>query len=470
MSNNKNFPYAAIDTPELLRDHYTALEQNWWHAMHTSGFDLAVVHAGRSQVFFEDDQGPAFKANPHMLQWLAPQYAVADTCLLIQPGQKTELLFLQPNDYWHAVPTPPDHLHAYLHTSTFTTIAELQTNCIQRAEQVSADDERIAFVGEPICQTLFAKNWQRNPQRLMHQLNFARAAKTEYELAAMRNASRMAALGHNAAAECFKSGGSEFDVHTAYLAASAQNESELPYGNIVAINEHAAFLHYQFQDRPVPQRLNSLLIDAGGQYRGYASDITRTYLFANANVSSGAQDHFAALLAAMQTHQQRLVDAVVPGSSYVQLQQLMHEQLAEILCNHDVLNCSAEQAFEQGLTEAFCPHGLGHLLGIQVHDVGGQQITASGELCAPPENYPALRFTRPITANMVLTVEPGLYFIPALLEPFRDGNEFFNWTSIDALYPFGGIRIEDNVRVLAAGIENLTRDAFAAVAPAELST
>lgn len=470
MSNNKNFPYAAIDTPELLRDHYTALEQNWWHAMHTSGFDLAVVHAGHSQVFFEDDQGPAFKANPHMLQWLAPQYAVAETCLLIQPGQKTELLFLQPNDYWHAVPTPPDHLHAYLHTSTFTTIAELQTNCIQRAEQVSADDERIAFVGEPICQTLFAKNWQRNPQRLMHQLNFARAAKTEYELAAMRNASRMAALGHNAAAECFKSGGSEFDVHTAYLAASAQNESELPYGNIVAINEHAAFLHYQFQDRPVPQQLNSLLIDAGGQYRGYASDITRTYLFANANVSSGAQDHFAALLAAMQTHQQRLVDAVVPGSSYVQLQQLMHEQLAEILCNHGVLNCSAEQAFEQGLTEAFCPHGLGHLLGIQVHDVGGQQITASGELCAPPENYPALRFTRPITANMVLTVEPGLYFIPALLEPFRDGNEFFNWTSIDALYPFGGIRIEDNVRVLAAGIENLTRDAFAAVAPAELST
>ena len=97
----------------------------------------------------------------------------------------------------------------------------------------------------------------------------------------MRNASRMGALGHNAAAKCFTDGGSEFDVHMAYLQASAQNETALPYGNIVAQNENAAFLHYQLQKRERATVQHSLLIDAGGAFRGYASDITRTYAKAN---------------------------------------------------------------------------------------------------------------------------------------------------------------------------------------------
>ena len=133
------------------------------------------------------------------------------------------------------------------------------------------------------------------------------------------------------------------------------------------------------------------------------------------------------------------------------------------MTHHQIINCSAEQAFEQRLTEAFCPHGLGHLLGLQVHDVGGQQITEDGELYPPPENYPALRFTRPITENMVLTVEPGLYFIAALLEPYRSTSDLLNWDLLDALLPYGGIRIEDNVRVLSTGTENLTRDAFSQI-------
>jgi Xaa-Pro dipeptidase len=68
---------------------------------------------------------------------------------------------------------------------------------------------------------------------------------------------------------------------------------------------------------------------------------------------------------------------------------------------------------------------------------------------------------------MVLTVEPGLYFIPSLLEPYRDAHPAFNWSLLDALYPFGGIRIEDNVRVLPTGSENLTRNAFSTIASAD---
>jgi Xaa-Pro dipeptidase len=139
----------------------------------------------------------------------------------------------------------------------------------------------------------------------------------------------------------------------------------------------------------------------------------------------------------------------------------MHRQLADLLVEHNLLTCSAEEAFDQGLTEPFCPHGLGHLLGIQVHDVGGHQINLEGEQAPPPASYSTLRLTRPLDINMVLTIEPGLYFIPSLLEPLKQAKAAVNWQKIAALVPFGGIRIEDNVCVTQASSRNLTRDAFA---------
>ena len=105
------------------------------------------------------------------------------------------------------------------------------------------------------------------------------------------------------------------------------------------------------------------------------------------------------------------------------------------------------------------PHGIGHLLGIQVHDVGGRMKNAQGEIQPPPEDYPALRTTRMIESGQVFTVEPGLYFIPVLLNPERNTarGKLIDWEVVDAMMPLGGIRIEDNVRVTDTGVENLTR-------------
>jgi Xaa-Pro dipeptidase len=109
------------------------------------------------------------------------------------------------------------------------------------------------------------------------------------------------------------------------------------------------------------------------------------------------------------------------------------------------------------------PHGIGHLLGVQVHDVGGFMENESGGTIDPPSGHPFLRLTRVLEEDMVLTVEPGLYIIDLLLENLRGtpAETHVNWNTVDRLRPFGGVRIEDNVRVLADGNENLTRDAFA---------
>ena len=463
MHANAIYPFINIETPELLRDHYAVVQDRWSQALTACGLDLAILHAGSPRLFFEDDQGPEFRANPHLLQWVPPEYAVAESCMLLEPNRKACLLFFQPEDYWHATPQAPEHLAHYFDIKVFPDLAELINHRNEQVARRSTTPNRVAYVGDPPDSKQLKTDWQTNPPQLIQRLQFPRASKTEYELAAMRNASIVGALGHSAAAQCFVDGGSEFEVHMAYLTASGQNENALPYGNIVAQNEHAAFLHYQFQQRSGANDPCSLLIDAGGAFRGYASDITRSYLKTDSAVPNATDSVFLELLERMQTHQDGLIEAITPGQNYISLQQLMHQQLAEILTSIGVLRCSAAEAFEAHLTETFCPHGLGHLLGLQVHDVGGHQVSATGDLQPPPENYPSLRFTRPITEDMVLTVEPGVYFIPALLNAYQPTDQRFNWDLIELLKPYGGIRIEDNVRVHANGIENLTRDAFSTV-------
>ena len=204
--------------------------------------------------------------------------------------------------------------------------------------------------------------------------------------------------------------------------------------------------------------MNSLLIDAGGNYSGYASDITRSYSY-----NSGAT-LFNELLRAMQQHQDKLIDSISIGGDYLRLHEQMHRQLCEILVETEIVLCSLDEAINISVSEFFCPHGLGHLLGIQVHDVGGLQINVKGETLSPPSNYSSLRFTRPIEKNQVFTIEPGIYFIPMLLQHLKEKKAPVNWSALEGLLSYGGIRIEDNVRVLEEGIENLTRNAFESAA------
>ncbi len=94
----------------------------------------------------------------------------------------------------------------------------------------------------------------------------------------------MGVAGHLAAERAFRAGASEFDIHLAFLAAVRQTDEELPYPSIIALNEHAATLHYQLRDRQPPPRSLSLLIDAGASCRGYGSDITRTWAMGPAHL------------------------------------------------------------------------------------------------------------------------------------------------------------------------------------------
>ena len=447
---------------QLFSDHFATISKRWNNALDQCAFDSAVIYAGEPAMYFHDDQGAPFKTNPNLLQWLPQDQIPEHSCLVVQPGEKPTLLFFRPIDFWHA-PTPvPENHGQHLNVELF----EDSTSLFARCAEMVVSSAKCAFIGQAQEELpVKLKNCAVNPSDLIHYLYFQRGSKTAYELETMQCASNIGVMGHLAAADAFQAGATEFEIHLSYLKATGHNEVALPYSNIIAQNEHASLLHYQHQDRIRAKHLNSLLIDAGGTFNGYASDITRTHVGKHC-YSVEAGNEFAALIASMDAHQLKLTQAVTSGCHYLDLHKLMHRQLAGVLVEHNLLTCDAEEAFEQGLTEPFCPHGLGHLLGIQVHDVGGHQINLKGEQAPPPASYSTLRLTRPLETNMVLTIEPGLYFIPSLLEPLRQAKAAINWSKIDAFMPFGGIRIEDNVCVTQALPRNLTRDAFALAAKA----
>jgi Xaa-Pro dipeptidase len=168
----------------------------------------------------------------------------------------------------------------------------------------------------------------------------------------------------------------------------------------------------------------------------------------------------------MEALQLDIVSRVKAGINYADLHIENHRLLAAVLVDAGLAVGDADTLLETGVTAAFYPHGLGHLIGVQVHDVGGFMQDESGVRTDPPSGHRFLRLTRVLDVNMTLTIEPGLYAIDLMLENLR-GSPAENhvlWDAVDWLRPFGGIRIEDDVRVTADGCENLTRDAFNAAA------
>jgi Xaa-Pro dipeptidase len=316
---------------------------------------------------------------------------------------------------------------------------------------------RVAFVGESAG---VAGTWGIGgegvcPPALMAALDDLRTTKTPYEIACIAEANRRARAGHEALRGIFRDGDtSELDLHLHYLRATSQDDWETPYKNIVALGANAATLHHVSYGRGATAReAESLLVDAGATCRGYCADVTRTWV----KGTGAAATAFAELVAGVEAMQQRLCGAVRVGLAYEDLHDESHRQAAMLLRSAGIVRVSVDEAVGRGLTRAFYPHGLGHSLGLQTHDVGCG-------LRAPRAENPFLRNTTVIAAAQVFTVEPGIYFIPDLLDPLRQGagGAGIDWRTVDALAPLGGIRIEDDLQVIDAdggpAIRNLTRE------------
>ncbi|WP_129140327.1 Xaa-Pro dipeptidase [Modicisalibacter coralii] len=421
--------------------HLDALETAYAALLEAHGYDGVLLYSGHPHTHFADDQQASFATFAHFLHWV-PLPGTQHSWLLVRPGRTPLLRFHAPADFWHLTPRLPDAAWARRFTIEAT----------DEATPPHPGGGRIALIGEIDPTLAQAIGGELNPPALLAALDELRVRKSDYEIERLREANHLALAGHHAAREAFEAGAAELDIQLAYLGASRQRESDVPYQNIVGLNGHAGVLHYQHYDLEAPVHRRSLLVDAGRRVAGYCADITRTW------AGRDADARFAALIDGVERFQQALIADIAAGVDFVALHERMHQALGELLQAQGVIHCDPASAVERGITRAFCPHGLGHLLGLQVHDVAGRQDDR-GRPLPPPADDPALRLTRRLDAGMVVTIEPGLYVIPLLLDPLREtpAGRDIDWPVVERLAPHGGIRIEDNVVVTVQGADNLTR-------------
>jgi Xaa-Pro aminopeptidase len=293
-----------------------------------------------------------------------------------------------------------------------------------------------AFAGSPL------------DKRLREALTHVRRVKDESELERMRAAERATQAGFRALAGLIEPGRTEralqIELEAEFLRAGADATA---FDTIVAGGPHAAVLHFAPTTRPLAAG-ELVLVDAGGEVKGYVSDVTRTY-----PVTSFSEEQrvvYAIVARALRT----ATAACRPGVEWRDVHRAAALVIAEGLVDLGVLRGRPESLFEQGAVTLFFPHGVGHMVGLGVRDAGGQ---VSGREPLGPA-FPSLRVDLPLEAGYAMTVEPGLYFVPPLLD--RDTRERFrveiDWDRADALSGLGGVRLEDNIVVTDAGCDVLT--------------
>jgi Xaa-Pro aminopeptidase len=264
-------------------------------------------------------------------------------------------------------------------------------------------------------------------------LDDMRLVKDAHELGVMRRAARIAAAAHRRAMQRARPGRAEYEIEAELLHEFRRNGAQFPaYSPIVAGGANACVLHYVFNDAPLRDG-DLLLIDAGCELDGYASDITRTFPV-NGRFSPAQREVYELVLAA----QRAALEAVRPGSGWNEPHDAAVKVLAQGLLDLKLIPGSLDEALEKETYKRFYMHRTGHWLGLDVHDAGDYKREGRWRALAP---------------GMTLTVEPGLYIRAADDIPERLRNI--------------GIRIEDDVLVTETGCEVITAEAPKSVADVE---
>jgi Xaa-Pro aminopeptidase len=287
---------------------------------------------------------------------------------------------------------------------------------------------------------------------LRYELNHVRRQKDAVELERMRAAARATRAGFAHVVPLIEPGRTErelqIELEAAFLRSGADS---IAFDTIVGGGPNSAVLHFP----PGARRLEDgdlVLIDAGAECRGYASDVTRTYPASGRFTPEQAELH--AIVAAACA---RATVRSVAGTEWRDVHRAAALVIAEGLVDFGLLRGEPESLVERGAQSVFFPHGVGHMVGLGVRDAG--EVLRGRE---PTEGeFPRLRVDLPLLPGHVFTVEPGIYLVPALLE---DGglrerhSDAVDWERAESLLGFGGIRIENDVLITEAGNEVLTAD------------
>jgi Xaa-Pro aminopeptidase len=293
-----------------------------------------------------------------------------------------------------------------------------------------------------------------------------RIQQDEMGLAEMRKAAAITAQSHQAGMAATATAKTEAEVRAAMERVVIAANATCAYTSIVTV--HGEVLHNDQYHHPL-QSGDLLLVDLGAEVpSGWASDVTRTWAVSG-QFSPTQRDIYELVLAAHD----RCIAAARPGVEYRELHLLAGLVLAAGLVELGILRGRAETLVEMDAHALFFPHGIGHLLGLDVHDMedlGDLAGYAAGRVRSQRFGLGYLRLDRPLQAGMVVTIEPGFYQVPAILNDSERRKQYqgvVNWERLADFADVRGIRIEDDVLITATGTEVLTAELPTSIAAIE---
>jgi Xaa-Pro dipeptidase len=332
----------------------------------------------------------------------------------------------------------PDHLHEV--NDLLKVIKALKPSVIY-----CLDEEQAEFIED------LDRSFTVETETLQDAITYCRCIKTEGELDLMREAARINNIAHIEVMKALKPGMFEYEAKAIFEYHQVKHGLLQPaYNGIHAGGVNSAILHYVENNQQIRDG-ELYLIDAGFENEGYSSDVTRTYP-ANGRFSGDQAAIYQVVLDALN----KSIELARPGVKMEDLHLGACRIVLHGLKDAGIVQGDVEEMMENNIFALFFPHGLGHFLGLDTHDVGGYPKGVE-RIDRPGIRF--LRVRRELMPGMVITVEPGIYFIPALLKPAlekSDQSRFLNKNRIENLLNFGGIRIEDNLIITDEGNENLT--------------
>ena len=332
----------------------------------------------------------------------------------------------------------PNHLH--YQNELLTVLKELNPETIY-----CLDEEQAEFLED------LNRDFRVDTETLTDAITYCRSIKTDGELEKMRRAAEVNNRAHLEIMKAIKPGMNEYETKAIFDYHQKKHGLLQPaYSGIHAGGVNSAILHYTGNNEVINDG-DLYLIDAGYEFEGYASDVTRTYPV-NGRFTGDQAAIYQVVLNAMN----KTIEMVQPGIRMEELHMAACRIILHGLKEIGIVRGDIEVMMENNIFALFFPHGLGHFLGLDTHDVGGYPKGVE-RIDRPGIRF--LRVRRELQPGMVITIEPGIYFIPALLKPALLNAEqaaFLNTDKIESLYNFGGIRIEDNLIITENGYENLT--------------
>lgn len=459
-----------IDDHRLLFEkHLMTRLEKLYDIMRQHNITCFVIHSGHLTYYYQDDQHYPLKMNP-WFRYLCPMEG-SGHYLVIYPEEKVELFYYQPQDFWHYC-APVEEYSIFMSLYKLHIMDqnhrgfEYVLSCINQNKTGT-----VVYLGdEPKLPEIF----QSCSEGVLQDLFLMRMYKTAWEVSCIRKATEIALKGHYALKNVFYDQDmnlSEKDLYFMYTQQTQHRESEFPYFPIIACDEHAAVLHYNMQHHRCGGLV--LLVDAGASYCGYGSDISRTWLkrlkscslknvrsISGGSISHAAYEAYSEMLSSLDSLQQQLVSNIEVGLSFEELHGRSMDGVYNILRQVGLVQSagfedSLSQQERRACAKAFYPHGVGHMLGLQVHDVNIDRMDNKKESSITSH----LRNYRQIDVGYLFTVEPGIYFIKQCILQFQREypNIKLDQNLLEELYVFGGMRIEDNVYVGSHGVENITR-------------